>query len=252
MSELFDIVIVGAGPGGLAAGLYAGIAVLAALNRRHQAGCGDSIDISMLDCQAAMLCYQAAYYMHSGVVPGRQGRGHESIPTYRSFEAKDGIHIVITANTERMWQGLARALGHDEWLADARFTTNKDRLKHKHALWPMLEEAFLARAADEWIPILEVEEIPVGVVNTLDRVMKDPQLRHRNMVLDLESDDGRKASVTGNPMKFKDTAPEARAYPRGLGADTAAVLKHVLDLSPDEIAELIRAKAIIARDFNGD
>jgi len=189
--------------------------------------------------------------MHSGVVPGRQGRGHESIPTYRSFEAKDGIHIVITANTERMWQGLARALGHEEWLTDLRFTTNSDRLKHKHALWPMLEEAFRTRAADEWIPILEAEEIPVGVVNTLDRVMEDPQIRHRNMVLDLEDGDGKKASVTGNPMKFKDTAPEAQAYPRALGADTAAVLKDVLDLSPDEIAELLRDKAIIARDFDG-
>jgi crotonobetainyl-CoA:carnitine CoA-transferase CaiB-like acyl-CoA transferase len=238
--------------GDLAAGLYSSIAVLAALNRRHQTGLGDAIDISMLDCQAAMLCYQAAYYMHSGVVPGRQGRGHESIPTYRSFEAKDGIHIVITANTERMWQGLARALQHEEWLADPRFTTNSDRLKHNHVLWPLLEEAFRAHAADEWIPILEAEEIPVGVVNTLDRVMKDPQLRHRNMVLDLESADGHKASVTGNPMKFKLAAPEARAYPRGLGADTAAVLKDVLDLSADDIAELLRAKAVIARDFDAE
>jgi crotonobetainyl-CoA:carnitine CoA-transferase CaiB-like acyl-CoA transferase len=237
--------------GDLAAGLYASIAALAALNRRHRTGLGDSIDISMLDCQAAMLCYQAAYYMHSGVVPGRQGRGHESIPTYRSFEAKDGIHIVITANTERMWQGLARALRHEEWLTDARFATNKERLEHKHVLWPMLEEAFRARAADEWIPILEAEEIPVGVVNTLDRVMKDPQLRHRDMVLDLESGDGRMASVTGNPMKFKHATPEGRAYPRALGADTAAVLKDVLDLTPNEIADLLELKAIIARDFDG-
>jgi crotonobetainyl-CoA:carnitine CoA-transferase CaiB-like acyl-CoA transferase len=150
-----------------------------------------------------------------------------------------------------MWQGLARALGHDEWLADARFATNSERLKHKHTLWPMLEEAFRARTADEWIPILEAEEIPVGVVNTLDRVMKDPQLRHRNMVLDLQSSDGRKASVTGNPMKFTDAAPEGRAYPPGLGAHTAAVLKDVLDLSTDDIAELLRANAVIARDFDG-
>jgi len=234
--------------GDLAAGLYASIATLAALNRRHQTGLGDTIDISMLDCQAAMLCYQAAYYMHSGVVPGRQGRGHESIPTYRSFEAKDGIHIVITANTERMWQGLARALGHEEWLGDPRFTTNKERLANRYALWPMLEDAFRTRNADAWVCILEREEIPVGVVNTLDRVMNDPQIRHRNMVLDLESGDGRKASVTGNPMKFKDTAPEAHHYPRALGADTAAVLNEVLDLTPEEIAELVRSKAVFARD----
>lgn len=230
--------------GDLAAGLYSAVAVLAALNRRHVTGKGDFIDISMLDCQAAMLCYQAAYYMHSGVVPGRQGRGHESIPTYRSFEAKDGTHIVITANTERMWQGLARALGRNELLSDPRFTTNKERLANKHALWPILEDAFRARTADEWVTILEREEIPVGVVNTLDRVMKDPQILHRNMVLDLKSENGARARVTGNPMKFSDAPPEETIYPRALGADTAAVLKDVFHLSSGEIAELVRTKAI--------
>ena len=234
--------------GDLAAGLYASVATLAALNRRHRTGLGDTIDISMLDCQAAMLSYQAAYYMHSGVVPGRQGRGHESIPTYRSFEAKDGIHIVITANTERMWQGLARALGHAEWLSDSRFATNKERLGNKAALVPMLEEAFRARNAEEWIPILEGEEIAVGVVNTLDRAMNDPQIRHRQMVLDLQSDEGRKARVTGNPMKFKDTPPEEHHYPGALGAETAAVLRDVLDLSPQDIAELVESKTVIAKD----
>src|SRR3984893_7416271 len=81
--------------GDLGAGFYSTIAVLAALNRRHATGLGETIDVSMLDCQAAMLCYQAAYYMHSGVVPVRQGRGHESIPTYRSYACKDGVSIVI-------------------------------------------------------------------------------------------------------------------------------------------------------------
>jgi CoA:oxalate CoA-transferase len=234
--------------GDLAAGLYASVATLAALNRRHRTGLGDTIDISMLDCQAAMLSYQAAYYMHSKVVPGRQGRGHESIPTYRSFEAKDGIHIVITANTERMWQGLARALGHAEWLSDSRFATNKDRLAHKAALVPKLEEAFRARNAEEWIPLLEGEEIPVGVVNTLDRAMNDPQIRHRHMVLDLENAEGQKASVTGNPMKFKDAAPERQNYPGALGAETAVVLRDVLDLSAQDIADLVESKTVIARD----
>jgi CoA:oxalate CoA-transferase len=234
--------------GDLAAGLYASIGVLAALNRRHQTGLGETIDISMLDCQAAMLCYQAAYYLHSGVVPGRQGSGHESIPTYRAFEAKDGRHVVITANTERMWAGLARALGHEEWLADPRFASNTERLAHKQVLVPLLEAAFRTRKAEEWIPLLETAEIAVGVVNTLDRAMTDPQLLHREMVLDLESGDGRRARVTGNPIKLRDAPPEPRRYPRGLGADTAAVLKQVLGLSDETIAELLRSRAIVARD----
>ena len=233
----------------LGAGLYSTIAVLAALNRRHATGKGETIDISMLDCQAAMLCYQAAYYMHSGVVPGRQGRGHESIPTYRSFTCKDGVSVVITANTERMWQGMARVLEREDLLADPRFATNKDRLAHRETLWPILDNAFRTRNADQWLPLLEAEEIPVGVVNTLDRVVSDPQIQHRDMVLSLERSDGMRSRVMGNPIKFKDADGEDEIYPRDLGADTATVLSEVLDLSHAEIASLIRAKAIIAKDF---
>ena len=235
----------------LGAGLYAAIAVLAALNRRHATGKGETIDISMLDCQAAMLCYQAAYYMHSGVVPGRQGRGHESIPTYRSFTCKDGVAVVITANTERMWQGLARVLKREDLLSDPRFVTNKERLTHREALWPILDGAFRSRSADEWLPLLEAEEIPAGVVNTLDRVVTDPQLRHRDMVLRLEGPDGTCSGVMGNPIKFKDADAERRDYPRDLGADTASVLKEVLNLSNVEVAELIRLKAVVAKTFAG-
>ena len=233
----------------LGAGLYSAVAVLAALNRRHATGKGETIDISMLDCQAAMLCYQAAYYMHSGVVPGRQGRGHESIPTYRSFTCKDGVAVVITANTERMWQGLARVLKREDLLSDPRFVTNKERLAHREVLWPILDEAFRARNADKWLPLLEAEEIPVGVVNTLDRVVSDPQLLHRDMVLLLEGAGGRRSGVMGNPIKFKDADAEERRYPPDLGADTQAVLSEVLNLSNDEIGELIRLKAIVAKDF---
>jgi crotonobetainyl-CoA:carnitine CoA-transferase CaiB-like acyl-CoA transferase len=235
----------------LGAGLYSAIAVLAALNRRHATGKGETIDISMLDCQAAMLCYQAAYYMHSGVVPGRQGRGHESIPTYRSFACKDGIAVVITANTERMWQGLARALNREDLLADPRFATNKERLSNRELLWPILDEAFHARSADEWLPLLEAEEIPVGVVNTLDRVVSDPQILHREMVLHLEGADGRRSGVMGNPIKFKDADAEGRNYPRDLGADTSVVLKEVLSFSNEEIMELVRLRAIVAKDSIG-
>ena len=174
-----------------------------------------------------------------------------SIPTYRSFACKDGVAVVITANTERMWQGLARVLKREDLLADPRFATNKERLAHREALWPILDEAFRARNADEWLPLLESEEIPVGVVNTLDRVTSDPQLQHREMVLNLEAVDGRRSGVMGNPIKFKDADAEGRQYPRDLGADTSAVLSEVLNLSNEEIAELIGLKAIVAKDFAG-
>ncbi|MBX9464325.1 MAG: CoA transferase [Aquamicrobium sp.] len=228
--------------GDLAAGMYAAIGILAAINRRHQTGQGEMIDISMLDCQAAMLSYQAAYHLHSGHVPDRQGSGHDSIPTYRTFTAQDGIEVVITANTERMWQGLCRALGATHLIEDPRFLTNRDRYKNRLALWPLLEAAFLAAPADDWVAKLEREEVPVGVVNTLDRVVNDPQILHREMVLALERD-GVGARVMGNPVKLAEAMRAEHHYPPALGADGDDILRDILNLGEDELADL-RSKGV--------
>lgn len=237
--------------GDLAAGMYAATAILAALHRRTASGEGDLIDISMLDCQAAMLCYQGAYYLHSGRVPGRQGSAHDSIPTYRSFAAAGGSELVITANTERMWEGLCRALGLEALVHDPRFKTNHERHRNRFALWPVLEAAFLRRSAGEWLPILEAHDVPVAMVNTLDRVMTDPQIVHREMVMSLERDDGRRVCVMGNPMRFAGAAPAERRYPSALAAHTAAILSEKLGLSGDEITALARAGAV-ALDTTAD
>jgi crotonobetainyl-CoA:carnitine CoA-transferase CaiB-like acyl-CoA transferase len=233
--------------GDLCAGMYAAIAVLAALHRRNETGRGEMIDISMLDCQAAMLSYQAAYHLHSGTVPGRQGTGHDSIPTYRAFTAGDDVEVVITANTEKMWQGLCRALGLEQLTDDPRFRANRDRFKHRHELWPLLEEAFRRRPADEWVALLEREEVPVGVVNTLDRVMGDPQIQHRGLVLELNGE-GKSARVMGDPIVFAEAGRPVPRYPPALGEDTEAVLRDVLGLDRDEVARLRAAGVLVTHD----
>jgi CoA:oxalate CoA-transferase len=232
--------------GDLAAGMYAAIATLAALHRKKETGRGEYIDISMLDCQAAMLCYQGAYYLHSGKIPGRQGRGHDSISTYRGFTARDNVDVVVTANTERMWVGLCRALGCAELAQDPRFETGQNRYDNRGALWPILEKAFLQRTADEWVPMLEQEGIPVGVVNTLDRVMVDPQIAARDMIMDLAAEDGRKTRVMGNPIRFDEAEAGKPTYPPALGEDSAAVLENVLGMSEGEISDLLARKVIVS------
>jgi len=232
--------------GDLAAGMYAAIATLAALHRKKETGRGEYIDISMLDCQAAMLCYQGAYYLHSGKVPGRQGRGHDSISTYRGFTAKDGVDVVVTANTERMWVGLCRALGCPDLAHDPRFATGQLRYDNRSALWPILEKAFLERTADEWVPLLEQEGIPVGVVNTLDRVMVDPQIAARDMIMDLEADDGRKIRVMGNPIRFEEAEARAPLYPPALGENSVGILTNLLGLDDKEISDLIARNIVMA------
>jgi CoA:oxalate CoA-transferase len=230
--------------GDLSAGLYASTAILAALHRRTLTGRGDSIDISMLDCQAAMLSYQGAYYLHSGNVPPRQGTSHDSIPTYRSFRCGDGTEVVVTANTERMWQSLCRVVGLEQLIDDPLFETSRQRFLNRNALSPLLDQAFLRRDANDWVPLLEEEGIPVGIVNTLDRVMKDAQIRHRGMVMNLASEDGREAEVMGNPIVFGEAGRPRAVFPPTLGQDTEDTVRTALGVSREEFDELVRVGAV--------
>lgn len=214
--------------GDLTAGLYGVIAILAALEQRRRTGRGEYIDISMLDCQLALLSYQGAYHLHSGLVPGPQGRSHDSIPTYRCFTAADGIDVAVTANTERMWSSLCRMLGVDELVHDDRFRTLADRYAHRQVLEPILEEAFLKRRADEWVEALTEAGVPVAPVNTLDRALRDPQVVHRQMVVELtRAGEHDPVRVVGNPIKFRSAEAPMLGYPPRKGEhddDIAAIV----------------------------
>jgi len=232
--------------GDIAAGMYAVIAILAALNRRNATGQGETIDISMLDCQVAILTYQAAYFLHSGKGPGRQGSGHDSIPVYRSFTGGDGQDFVICAVTEANWQAVCRVLGDPALAADPRFATARARYDNRLPLWAHLEDAFKARPAADWVARLEADNVPVAVVNTLGQVVADPQIRHRGMVTELVAPDGRHARVMGGPIALADAPPAATRFPPRLGEDTVEVLQELLALTPDEVAEL-ECKRVVKR-----
>ena len=230
--------------GDLCAGMYGTIGVLAALEARRRTGKGRLVDVAMLDCQVAMLCYQAAYFLHSGNEPGRQGRGHASIPTYRSFDAGNDTELVITANTERMWRALCGVLGREELAGDPRFATNDDRYANRFELWPLLEAAFREKDADAWVPLLLEAGIPVGRVNTLGAALSNPQVDHRDMVLNLTAGDGRRVRVAGNPIKFAEDVPPPAGFPPLLGENTREVLADVLGLDDEEIEAALSAGAV--------
>ena len=227
--------------GDLAAGSYAVMGVLAALEGRHVSGRGQHIDVSMLDCQVAMLCYQAAYYLASGKVPGPQGRAHESIPTYRAFTAGDGLDFVICANTDRMWRSLCEVVGRIDLRDDGGLATRAGRYDRRVEIWAALEAAFKTKNADAWVDLLRRAEVPVGVVNPLDRSLTDPQVLHRGMVLDIPGPDGLSVKVAGNPLKMSDNPLEEHRFPPRLGQDTRDVLTERLGLSAAEIDRLVKA-----------
>jgi CoA:oxalate CoA-transferase len=233
--------------GDVAVGMYGVIGILAAVNEAARTGVGKFVDVAMLDCQVALLCYQAAYCLASGQAPGRQGRGHDSIPTYRAFTCADNIDVAITANTERMWANLCGVLGLPELVQDPRFTVNERRYANRDALWPMLEAAFRRKTAAQWVEELLAADIPAAVVNTLDLSLADPQVLHRNMVLGMNGPAGEKVRVAGNPIKFVGEAETASNYPPVLGADNHPVLSSVLGLSDDRIDELVRHGIVGAR-----
>jgi CoA:oxalate CoA-transferase len=220
--------------GDLAAGLHAVIAVLAAVYRRDRQGSGEYIDISMLDCLVSMLNYQATYYLGSGQVPQPQGRAHDSIPTYRAFTAKDGRDVVITANTEGMWQALCRALGCEELLDDERFRDNTARLANKEALWEVLESAFLQASAQEWLDTFNEVGVPAALVSNFDDVFRDAHVLHRQMVWELTDGDGAEVKVLGDPIKLRRSQRASHRFPPRLGQDTHAVLQELLGITAEQ------------------
>ncbi|MGF6470180.1 CaiB/BaiF CoA transferase family protein [Paraburkholderia youngii] len=224
--------------GDLAAGMYGVMGILAALFERQTSGEGRFVDVSMLDAQIAMLCYQGAYYLMSGEVPEPQGRGHDSIPTYRAFECGDGVSLVVTANTERMWADLCKAIDLPHLVHDPRFKDSAARLVNKVALWEILEARFRDEPAQSWLDSLSSASIPAALVKTVDKALNASQVAHRDMIVELRSRAGSHVRVPGNPIKFDDPGRTDVSYPPHLGEHTSIVLREYIGLDAEALRTL--------------
>lgn len=230
--------------GDLVAGLFTAIGVCAAIAGRGNHGAGVEVDVSMLDCQLAMLSYQAVYSMISGRAPEPQGARHDSIPTYRSFVGCDGREFVVTANTDRMWRELCSVINRSDLAVDARFSGQGERLANRDDLWAILEAAFRARPAQEWVSALQERRVPAALIKMVPEALADAREAGRDMVLELARPSGGRISVLGNPIKFSDNAPLTATFPPTLGADTDSILSSELGLDDDAVAAL-RVQGVI-------
>ncbi|MBI4528453.1 MAG: CoA transferase [Deltaproteobacteria bacterium] len=224
--------------GDLCAGQFAATAILAALLERSRSGMGQFIDTAMLDVQVAMLTYLAQYYLISGDVPGLQGRGHMSIPTYNAFRARDGRDVLICANTERMWQQLCQALDAPELANDPRFETNERRHANRSELLPILERAFADHESNDLLERFHARSIPSARVNSVAEALADPQVMHRRMVRDVEHTLGGTIRVLGSPIKFSRSQEADLISPPTLGQHTDLILRDLLGYSSERIEEL--------------
>ncbi|MBI2846778.1 MAG: CoA transferase [Chloroflexi bacterium] len=230
--------------GDLAASMFAAHGVTAALYAREKTGRGQKVDVSLLDSQLSLMTYHLSYYFCSGTVPGPLGSGHLSIFPYGAYKTKKG-YIVIGP----CWPRIARVLGVEEIIEDPRFKELTERLRHREELDAILQEAFLKEEAQDWLEILRAEEIPAGLINTVDKAVQDPQVLHRNMILNLKHPLGGEVRLAGNPIKTSDN-PEEYLPPPTLGQNNGEILGELLGYSKAKIAQLRKEEEEHAEELN--
>jgi crotonobetainyl-CoA:carnitine CoA-transferase CaiB-like acyl-CoA transferase len=214
---------VGVAVADLFAGQNAVIAILAALQARTQSGRGQLLDISLFDSQVGMLANVASNYLISGLLPKRYGNSHANIVPYQAFQASDAWFILAIGN-DRQYAKLCDILGDLALAKDERFSRNAGRVKHRHELLAILKPIFLTRTSGEWLSVLEEAGIPCGPINSLDQVFSGPQVKTREMLIEMEHPAIPTLPLVGSALKFSETPVEYRRPPPRLGEHTDQVL----------------------------
>ena len=224
------------------AGMFGAIGVMMALETRHRTGRGQRVDTSLLEGHMAMLAQFFTRYFSSGEVPGPSGSGALTSPTYRAYQASDQW-IVISAFNQRMWKGLCIALDKLEWLDDPRFINPQMRSDNRGLMIKLIGAIVITQPLAYWEKRLIENEVPCSPVNTIDKVVQQPQVHARDMVQEMNLDGLGMMSMAGLPIKFSESPGAIRLPPPRLGQHTAEILAES-GYSPDQIADLARSGAI--------
>jgi len=204
-------------------GLYASNGILAALQERERSGRGQYIDLALLDVTAACLANQATNYLVGGVVPSRLGNAHPNIVPYQSFASSDG-HFILAVGNDDQFRRLCQALGMPGLADDERFASNAARVAHREELTPLLQDQFLTAGSDHWLALCTRHSVPAGPINSIDAVFNDPQIRARNMVVELEHAETPALKLAGNPLKLSRTPVRYERPPPLLGEHNREIL----------------------------
>ena len=224
-------------------GLYATVAILAALAHCNRTGEGQYIDLALLDVQIACLANQDLNFLTTGIAPRRMGNAHPNIVPYQDFPTADGDMIVAVGN-DSQFRNLCLALGHSEWGTDSRFATNSSRVANRSELVELLRAETQRRTTEEWIAVLETAGVPCGPINDLQGVFADPQVVARGLRIDLPHPAAGSAPGVANPIRLSASPVTYRSAPPLLGQHTDDILQRLLGLSVPEIAELKNSMVI--------
>ena len=235
---------VGVGIADVMTGMYSNIAILAALRHRDATGEGQHIDMALLDCQMAWLINEGMNYLATGRVPGPWGTAHATIVPYQAVPAADGYFILGTG-TERQFRGFCDFAGDPDFYKDPRFDSNANRVRNRQACVERVSALTRRQSVAYWLEKLPALSIPCGPVNTIDKAFADPQVRAREMVVELpHSATGKMEKYIASPIKMSKTPPEYRRAAPALGEHTGEVLGEMLGLGAAEVAAL-REKGVV-------
>ncbi len=237
---------VGVGIADVMCGMYAVSAILAAVHHRHNSGQGQHIDLALLDTQVAWLVNEGLNYLTSGKVPQRIGNEHPNIVPYNVLESSDG-HFILAVGNDGQFRKFCTFAGAPELADDPRFVTNALRCANRRVLYDeILPPLTRQKTRDEWIGGLAEIGVPAGAVNTLDQVFEDPQVKHREMQIQVPYPDSEKGylDLIGNPIKFSETPVAYNRPPPKMGEHSEEVYRDLLGLSDEELQDL-RDKGVI-------
>ena len=240
---------VGVAVADLMTGMYATVAILAALRHAEKTGEGQQVDMALLDTQVAMLANLGANYLVSGNVPGRAGNAHQNIVPYQVFEvapSTDGCkdHLILAVGNDSQFVKFCAVAHMPELGVHPLFAKNRDRVTNRAQLVPMLETVMLTRSKADWLAALEAAKVPCGAINNLAEVFADPQVAARGMVTPwlhpLQSD----LRLVASPMKLSATPPRNDRAPPLLGQHTDEVLRELLQMTGERLTGLKNAKVV--------
>ena len=224
-------------------GMYASIAVCAAIAHRAETGVGQHLDLALLDTQVAFLANQAMNYLATGEAPGRLGNAHPNIVPYQTFRTSDG-DIILACGNDNLFNKFCELAGCQALAKDPRFATNAKRVENRVEITAQLNAVFAKRTTRDWVDALEQAGVPNGPINNLKQVFEEPQVIARGVRIEMEHPTAGKVPLVASPMRFSATPVEYKLPPPTLGQHTEEILRDVLKCDAAEIARL-RAEKIV-------
>ncbi|MCH7697873.1 MAG: CoA transferase [Chloroflexi bacterium] len=232
--------------GDIAAGLFTAVGILAALQERERSGEGQMVDISMLDCQIAILENAFMRYFATGNVPGPIGTRHPLATPFQAFPTKDGyLVLALWGGAENQWEMLCALLGTPELIYDERFATNAARTENHAELEPILNEAMRERPTQEWLEEFTNIGIPCGPLNTIPQAAEHPQVRAREMLVEVEHPVAGTLSLSNTPVRLSRTPGGIKGPSPAIGQHSDELLRELLGIESAELSRLRESDVIL-------